>query len=181
MIEIQNSGPSLSEHDLTLLETATGRPLPQPYRDFLLAHNGGRPIANIIEIEEAPFKETVLHTFFGMHPGDETNDLLENLESLGGCKENQLLPVAYDAFGDFFILVLSEEHCGEVYCFQLTGETPIPYFVANNFNEFLDKLRQPTPEELAEIDAATSTDDEPAPQDEPIPNDEPITQNGSVP
>ena len=160
MIEIENSGPALSEHDLTLVEAATGRPLPQPYRDFLLAHNGGRPVLDIIDIEGAPFKGTGLHTFYGIHPGDDTNDLLANFESLEGCKENQLLPIAYDDFARSFILVLAEDHYGEVYYFELTGEEPVPYFVANDFNEFLSKLREPTPEELADIDNAADAPDD---------------------
>jgi hypothetical protein len=165
MINIRNSGPALSEHDLARVETVTGRPLPKAYREFLLVHNGGRPVADSIDMPETPFKSTVLHTFYGIHSGNDSNDLLDNLESLEGYKENQLLPVAYDACARDFVLVLSEDRYGQVYYFELTGETPIPYFVANDFNEFLGKLREPTPEELAEIDAATSSSDEPAPND----------------
>ena len=152
MIEFYDSGPPLSEHDLTLVEAATGRPLPQPYRDFLLAHNGGRPTPHIIDMPETPFKGTALHTFYGIHPEDDNNDILMNQVSLEGCKENQLLPIGYDAYGRALILVLAEDHYGEVYYFELTGEEPVPYFVANDFNEFLNKIRAHTPEELAEID-----------------------------
>ena len=160
MIEFHDSGPALNEHDLVAVEMATGRPLPKPYRSFLLDHNGGRPTPHIIDMPEAPFEGTALHTFYGIHPNNDPDDLLVNFESLDGCRENQLLPVAYDAYGRPFILVLSEDRYGQVYYFELTGETPIPYFVAKDFNEFLGKLREPTPEELADIDAATSTVDE---------------------
>ena len=160
MIEIHDSGPALSEHDLTLVEAATGRPLPQPYREFLLAHNGGRPEPNHFDVGDAHFMGSVVHTFLGIHPADDDNDLLLNLEALEGCQENHLLPIAYDVYGHMLMLVLTEENYGHVNYFDSDEIPPRPYLVANDFNEFLSKLREPTREELADIDnAARGPDD----------------------
>ena len=152
MIEIHDSGPALSEHDLTLVEAATGRPLPQPYRDFLLAHNGGRPKPDIIDIAGAPFRGTDIQVFHSFDDEFQTCDILWGWENLDGCKENLLLPIANDSGGHTFALVLDEENYGHVYYFDSNEDPPHPYHIANNFNEFLNKIRAHTPEELAEID-----------------------------
>ena len=157
---IENSGTPLKSDDLDIVEVAIDRPLPKDYRAFLLAHNGGRPAPNHFDVGDAHFMGSVVHTFLGIHPADDDNDLLLNLEALEGCKENHLLPIAYDVYGHMLMLVLTEENYGHVNYFDSDEIPPRPYLVANDFNEFLSKLREPTPEELADIDNAADAPDD---------------------
>ncbi len=171
MIQFTDSGPTLHEHDLDELEAASGFSLPQQYRKFLLTHNGGRPTPDLIDIDGAEFKGTALHTFYGVLPGDESDDLISTLEGLEGCKENHLLPIAYDAFGRNFMLLLDDEHYGQVYYFDFGEGPPEPYFVANNFDEFLSKIRAPTPEELGEDETSEQAASEVRQDDDPDRNE----------
>lgn len=170
MIQFTDSGPTLHEHDLDELEAATGFSLPEQYRKFLLTHNGGRPSVDYIKIEGACFNATAVHTFYGILPGDETNDLRMKLESFEGCKENHLLPIAHDAFARNFMLLLDDEHYGQVYYFDFGEGPPQPYFVANDFDEFLSKIREPTPEELGEDETDENANSEVRQDDGPDQN-----------
>lgn len=156
MIQFTDLGPAVNELDINELEATLGRPLPEQYRKFLSTYNGGRPTPDLIDIEGADFKGTAVHTFYGILPGDETNDLVLVQEALEGCKENHLLPIAYDAFARNFMLTLDDEHYGQVYYFDFGEGPPVPYFVAKDFDEFLSKIREPTPEELGENESSST-------------------------
>lgn len=84
MIKILDSGRALQNDDIARLEATLGRPLPEQYRAFLLAHNGGRPTPNLVDIEEAHFKGSDIHTIHGIHAADDANDIFWNLETLEG-------------------------------------------------------------------------------------------------
>lgn len=45
-VEFKNSGPPVSEADIDAFERERGVSLPDAYRRFLMAHNGGRPHPN---------------------------------------------------------------------------------------------------------------------------------------
>ena len=152
MITITSNNRHLDMEDIERMERVVGRSLPEPYRDFLLAHNGGRPKPDIIDIAGAPFRGTDIQVFHSVDDEFQTCDILWGWENLDGCKENLLLPIANDSGGHTFALVLDEENYGHVYYFDSNEDPPHPYHIANNFNEFLNKIRAQTPEELAEID-----------------------------
>ncbi len=171
MIRIETDNRPIDITDLARLEERIARPLPKPYREFLLTHNGGRPTPDLIDIDGAEFKGTALHTFYGVLPGDESDDLISTLEGLEGCKENHLLPIAYDAFGRNFMLLLDDEHYGQVYYFDFGEGPPEPYFVANNFDEFLSKIRAPTAEELGEDETDENANSEVRQDDDPDRNE----------
>lgn len=148
MKAIRNSGPPIEPHHLSKLENEMGSVLPTSYRDFLLAYNGGRPTPDTIDIDSAPFKGTDVKEFLGINREVECENIRWMIGLLDGCKENQLLPIAIDSFGCVFVLALSSEEYGRVYYFNRVDGVPEPYLVANDFRELIDKLREPTPEEL---------------------------------
>ncbi len=150
MKKMRDLGRPLQTDQIKRIEYEIGAELPLSYRNFLLAHNGGRPTPDAIKIEGAPFKTTDVKVFFGMHRETESENILPTLESIEGCKENQILPIAGDSFGCIFGLALAGEEYGQVYYFDFGEGPPQPYFVANDFDEFLSKIREPTPEELGE-------------------------------
>lgn len=153
MIHIKTKDRPLGMTDLARLEGIMGRPLPEQYRSFLLRTNGGRPKPDSIDIEGSHFRATDVQVFHGIDTEIEADNILWNLEILEGCKENHLLPIACDSGGHLFMLILAEKDYGHVLYFDMFTMPPHPYHIANDFNEFLAKLRAPTPEELAEIDA----------------------------
>lgn len=154
MLTYKNTAKPIKVLDIEQIETEFGRPFPQQYRDFLLQTNGGQPKPNVIDIEGADFGETDIQVFHGI--GDEivSCDLRWNWENLEGCKENLILPIARDSLGHSFGLVLDDENYGHVYYFDSREYPPQPYYLADDFHEFLSKIRDWTPEERAEIEEA---------------------------
>jgi len=148
MLRITTTNPPTNSDAISRLEERIARPLPASYRAFLLNHNGGTPEPDTIDIQDASFKTTDVQVLHGIDDEFTSCDLLSSWENLDGCKENQLLPVAHDSGGHSFALVVAEEEYGHVYYFDSTEIPPKPYFVANDFDEFLSKIREPTPEEL---------------------------------
>lgn len=132
----------LDTTDLARIEEKMGRPLPEAYRTFLLMHNGGRPEPNGIDIPEAHFQATDVQVFHGLEDEFECDDLFWNLDILEGCLENHLLPIAGDSGGNTFVLVLNDQEYGQIFYFDAGEIPPRPYFVANDFTEFLSKLRE---------------------------------------
>jgi hypothetical protein len=115
----------------------------------LLLHNGGQPSPSLIDIHGAHFGGADVLVFYGIDARIESSDLLWNWETLDGCKEYLLLPIAGDSFGHTFALVLAKDDYGHVYYFDSGEIPPRPYLVAHDFNDFLGKIREPTPDELA--------------------------------
>lgn len=156
MLKIITTNPPTNNGAILKLEANIGKSLPTPYRAFLLSHNGGTPEPDTIDIDAAPIKATDIQVFHGIDDEIPSCDLLSCWETLDGCKENQILPIAHDSFGHSFGLILNEADYGQIYYFDSAEAPPRPYLVANDFNEFLTKLRAYTPEELAEVDATSA-------------------------
>ena len=127
--------------------------MPKCYRAFLLAHNGGRPQPNVIDIDDWEFRTTDVNVFYAIDDSIESCDILWNLQNLEGCKENKLLPIASDSGANSFALVIAPECYGQVYYFDAREIPPRPYLVAKDFSEFLSKIRDATPDELPNPDA----------------------------
>jgi len=159
MIEIRSKNPPLDEQHVVALEATMGATIPEPYRTFLLTYNGGSPTPDVIVIDGAPFKSTDIQVFYGIGTIHETSEISWSLEVRTGCLENKLLPIACDSGGNFFVIPLTDEERGSVYYFNVWSggrplDPPEPYLVAPDFQSFLDKIRDLTPEELADIEAA---------------------------
>lgn len=153
MIQITTTNRQLEPCDLTRIEEKMGRPLPEPYRAFLLAHNGGRPEPDTIDVPARHFRTTNVEVFHGLDDKLECNDLLWNLDILEGCLENHLLPIAADCGGSIFVLVMDDHDYGHVIYFESGVVPPRPHLLAKDFNEFLGLLRDYTPEEEAHFAA----------------------------
>jgi len=152
MIEVNETNPPITEENVMALEAKIGATIPEPYRAFLIAHNGGQPEPDIIDIDGAPFEGADIQTFFGLGTTHESSEISWNLEVRKGCLENKLLPIACDSGGNFFVIPLDGEERGRVYYFSVRDDPPEPWLVVPDFNSFLDKIRDWTSEELAEFD-----------------------------
>ncbi len=170
-MEIKDRGEPLSEQALQELEEKLGVSLPEPYRRFLQEYNGGQPgqDAEILDIAGAPFVGADVKMFFGARGGDEPDDLLSNKENLSGAFADHLLPIANDHSGSVYCIVTRGKERGYVYYLDYYANWE-PYFIAEDFDSFLQQLRAWTPEELAEMDARAAADaaaDAAAEPDEP--------------
>ncbi len=146
MVDIHDSKPKLSEAELEEFEEEIGRRLPSAYRDFLLAHNGGRPVPNVFAISVA--NESAVHFFFGLHTG-RTSNLRRYRDIYRGRIPEDLLPIALDVVGNVVCLGLAGEGAGKVFLWDSEAEggsgtapaRPAPHPVADDLSGLLASLR----------------------------------------
>ncbi len=151
-MKFEDCGEPMSEQALQELEEKLGVRLPEPYRRFLHEYNGGRPAPNILDIAGAPFVGSDVKVFYGVERDRGGGDLLSNKEMLDGAFADHLLPIADDSGGSVYCIVTRGKERGYVYFLDYYANWE-PYFIATDFDSFLQQLRAWTPEELAEIDA----------------------------
>jgi hypothetical protein len=122
---------------------------PQAYRDFLLAHNGGRPDEGVFPIQDPPHDHHgLLHSFLCISPRDPY-DLLAWVRDYRGRIPSNLVPVAVDQAGNLIVLSVAGPDIGKVYFWDHeleTGQGETPSYenvhpVADSFQAFLDSLR----------------------------------------
>lgn len=156
MMEIVEAGEAVTPEELKVFEEKIGHPLPSAYREFLLAHNGGRPIPSVIDINDCPSGATDVQVFLGLTGPFESETLEWSWDVFRGRIPERLLPIADDSFGNLFCLSLTGNDVGQVFFLDRYEESESrPYFVAKDFNEFLDKIYEYKDDEL--------------PGDEPLP------------
>jgi len=139
-VTIGNQGPRLSEEQLRDFEDElTVQRLPESYRGFLLANNGGSPSPDTIDVPNWRVSTDVA-IFFGLHRADQYwNDLRWNLELFReGRPIENALPIANDSSGDYFCLEL--HGAGAVVLFE-PFDFENRYPVAPDFDTFIRGLR----------------------------------------
>ena len=147
MTSIENSGPRLSESDISKLEMRLGVTLPEQYRQFLLDFNGGSPTPDTVKVEGLPGASADVQIFFGIGRPVESSGLEWNLAVLAERLEEGLLPVASDSGGNVFCLALQGHGRGAVFYCDLQSvfadfeAKPRLYAVASDFDAFLRKLQ----------------------------------------
>jgi hypothetical protein len=142
MITIDGPGRSLTEEDLTALETTLRAKLPDAYRAFLLSNNGGVPSPDIVHVEGAPGSPTDVQVFFGIDRSIQSSDLYWNMRTFSDRLPETMLPFACDSGGNLFCIYLTTEDAGSVIYVDLDQPEPCFYYVADGFDAFLDKLTE---------------------------------------
>jgi cell wall assembly regulator SMI1 len=150
---INESKTPLNASDITRLEAELGVKLPDDYRTFLLAHNGGWPEADSFHSYggEKRDEESIesVDRFLAYYDG-EYNNLLKSVNTYKGRIPPHFLPVANDPGGNLILLGVSGPDRDKVFFWDHEleadeDETP-DYsnllFVADSFQEFLDSLRE---------------------------------------
>ncbi len=137
----------MTEKHLSNFEREIDATLPIEYRQFLLKFNGGSPSPDIVDIEGMPESPTDVQEFFGVDASDESSDLRWNKEEFSDRIPAQMLPIACDSGGSLFCLSLAGGDSGKVIYvdLQFVGgpkQQVTFYEVAENFNAFLDKIRE---------------------------------------
>lgn len=157
MVQFENGAGPIGADRIDALEKELGVRLPEQYRTFLLTHNGGTPTPNVLDINGAPFKGTSVQTLFGIDDPIESCDIRWNMQMFRDRMQDPLLAIGCDGFGHIFCIVLDGDQRGEIHYFNLDVDPPEPYFIAKDFDSFIAKLREFTPEEEATIAAGLET------------------------
>ncbi|HKS30570.1 MAG TPA: SMI1/KNR4 family protein [Pyrinomonadaceae bacterium] len=116
--KIYDSGPPVSEDELERLEARLRHKLPEPYRSFLLKHNGGRPEPNTFVPRGKSEPTETLNSFLAIGGDTAGGSLDEFLDLYRGRLPEGFLPVAYDAFGNLIGIMLSGHHRGQLYFWE---------------------------------------------------------------
>ena len=134
----------LSEEELHDFELINQFNLPDDYRNFLLANNGGIPLH---QTNKAP--QTIVEYLFGMHNGDLFASLYKHIDVFKNRLPFGTFPIASDPFGNLFIMSLHKESYGHIYFWDHESEPKEQdghnienvSFVAYSFGLFLSALK----------------------------------------
>lgn len=145
-VEIKSNSEVLTEARLQGFESLIDVELPQPYRKFLLKYNGGYPRPYYFTISEEQGMGMV-NIFYGI--GEMYDNLEKKIDIFDEIIDTGFLPIADDSGGNQICLGLSEKYFGDVY-FWIHDEDPENmgnmYFLATDFEDFLEKLYNETDE-----------------------------------
>jgi cell wall assembly regulator SMI1 len=141
MTSFEETGNPLTEEDVTAFEERLGHSLPSDYKLFLLDHNGGRPLPDVVDIAGWSGKSTDIQEFFGLGRAQETSNLDWNRQTLQDRIDEDLLPIACDSGNNIYALSLRTTDRGHIlFCHFV--ESAVSYHpVARSFRELLIKLR----------------------------------------
>ena len=154
MTAIKNPHPPVSGAELAECEKNIDRAIPEPFRSFLLRHNGGKPTPGRFEwtSENGRVLGTYVDSFFGV-PQQER----QTCDSLIYCAEtwvkrdripSDLFPIAADGGSNLVLLGAKGERKGKVYFWDHNreaddGEAPTyrnVHPLADSFEAFLAML-----------------------------------------
>ncbi len=113
---MEQRGPVVSEAEVAAFEKRLGFVLPDDYRAFLLAVNGGQ-----LDERNRRFDWGTVNWLLSLRDEDESSDLDERRDLDPAA---QLLFVGYDGFGCRLLVVLDGDHRGEVWYFDRLNERP---------------------------------------------------------
>ncbi len=136
-----------SEKNILEFENILQTKIPSSYRSFLLETNGGSPLNNAFDVY-SPTENLTLYTFIiskflGIGVKD---DIIKAYKIFQKDLPPYFLPFAMDNFKNFMCISLKTE---EIYFWdyqstlanpKTTKEKPLFLFVAENFEEFMEKL-----------------------------------------
>ena len=118
-------------------ERKLGAPLPDAYREYLLAFNGGKFEKDVISISEAE-GETTVHHMYGLHSGPRYARL-RNKRKISG---SLFLAICDDSFGNQFLIRMTGGETGAIYFLdhEVEPEEGLTA-VARDFDEFVAKMK----------------------------------------
>jgi hypothetical protein len=146
-IKFLSKNPPISEKHIVDFETILQCKLPASYRNFLLETNGGIPLNNAFDVF-SPSENLTLYTFIvskflGINVKD---DLIKAYQLFHHELPPFFFPFAMDNFKNFMCISCKTE---EIYFWDNQStlkkpksikEKPLFLFVAENFDEFMEKL-----------------------------------------
>src|SRR5689334_14549485 len=142
-----NQYGEIDHERLRAFERRIGVRLPDEYRTFLIAHNGGRPEPCHVCLPGSAEPFDCMHHTFGLHDGPSYFSLEHKQKIYSGRIPSTVLAFADDPGGNLFCIGIGGGHLGKVYFWDHESEglgTPTEEtlcFVARSFGAFLECLR----------------------------------------
>ncbi len=164
-VENSNQYGKLDELRLLNFEKRMGARLPNDYRNFLIEHNGGKPVPSDFSVTTE--QGSGLHHVLGLHDGPSYLSLEEHYEVLLDRMPASIIPIADDSFGNAICIGIFRYEAGKIYFWdhELEGtEDEQPYFgnitlIADSFTQFLDNLFEWVDPNETEIQKALKKND----------------------
>ena len=150
-IEFESSNPAIDIAGLKDFQEKWGFDLPPCYREFLLKHNGGRPVQNIFPITGFTDSLGGIQVFFGLGTTHNTSDINWRIKNRIVPFPDGLLEIACTD-GNDLVCIDTKSADAPVYFFDQrpswgngVWKDKDLYVVASSFSEFLSKLAKPSP------------------------------------
>jgi cell wall assembly regulator SMI1 len=141
--QIKRKFESITEKEILSLEKQLKSRLPEDYRDFLLAYNGGNPRPNVFFISPEQ-QESSLSILFGI-TSKKAYDLWTNALDAYEDKDRTVLPIGEDPGGNQIYMSLHPNTYGHIFFCDHEMEAPDCMFpIAESFTDLLQKLYEAT-------------------------------------
>jgi hypothetical protein len=131
----------VTEAQLDAFERKVGIALPDEYRRFLLAHNGGRPEPDAVPVKDrrGRVRLEMIDRFHGIHRGPHGN-LEQYHDTFRERMPDGYLPIAHDPGGNQFVLSARHADWGKVFFWSHEDDPANFERVADTFDAFLDAI-----------------------------------------
>lgn len=136
LYNIHNSSTPISKNDLDKLEEKIGYTLPDEVKLFYLKNNGGKPNPYCVHDNKRLY---TVNAFLSIEEILHDLDWTEEDYIPNELDIKFVLPLAYDDFGNEFILYLDPDNYGKVYFYVPEDDMKI-YGVWDSFNDFLNNF-----------------------------------------
>lgn len=162
IIKNSNKYGVLSEEILRRFEFQVGALLPEQFREFLLQHNGGKPIPSDFKISNDDGSS--LHHVYGLHGGPDYSNIAGVHNVFKDRIPNELLAIADDPFGNQICIGIKKKYLGKIYFWDHEKESRFFKFkgttlLANTFDEFLGNLYEYVDPNESEIERVVRLED----------------------
>ncbi len=149
--EMENRRPSTTIDAILAFEQSRKIALPDTYKRFLLATNGGVPTASLFSVRGRPHAPNdYVQSFLGIGVSISSSELAYAFDLYIGGFPHGIVPIATQPFGNYICFDLRDSGQPIVLWdhrhFWSTGEWREQdlYYVADTFDEFLRILRPPS-------------------------------------
>jgi len=150
-VKINAIGKPLSLEDLNKFESQVERMIPDSYKSFLLDYNGGFPEPDTFILDDKKFdrtEEISVEWFLGIDT-KEYDDLRSVIRVYKDRIPVSLFPIALSGGDSLVCIGIEGDNLGKVFFWDREEEVEegmVPtfdnvYFLANNFEEFINSLK----------------------------------------
>jgi hypothetical protein len=139
--------PAVDDAIISAFQLRTGIRLPEDYKKFLLASNGGVPTPQQFDIPKT--KHSVLvDYFYGILPKREPCDLEYETNRMAEHLPQGVVLIGHDPGGNGYLLATTGESRGSVYFWDKRGllvnaESGNTFLLADGISKLLDSLYEP--------------------------------------
>jgi cell wall assembly regulator SMI1 len=153
-MKIESYNHPITEDDIKVFERENNIILPNDYKKFLIEYNGGEPLSSLFKLNRE-LGTIVINNLYGLNTKEKYDDIIKAMQTYSNRISNQFIPIGDDPGGDQIVLGISGDFKGKVYFWDhntelendVFTENELPenmYFLADSFDEFIDKLEEDT-------------------------------------